>query len=341
MLKNIFLVIVLILIGNSLISASEKKVLVEIFTNSHCGLCPSAHTALDNYLGTANANKIEFVYYHMVFPYSNDQLNNHNPSDADAKNSFYGPFGGTPVAFFDGKAPGASYGGWKSKLDVLVQEESGFNISLSGTKSDNDFTVLANIEQTENAAFSDLTINYVVVEDVYYKGGNNISDHKNVMRKIVNPQGDSFIINYNESKNLETTINNNSVWDLNQVKVVVFIQNKSTKEILQSQSISYSEFGVTSIENEKVLANSFRLEQNYPNPFNPTTTISYTLPSNQYVTLSIFDVLGNEVDLLFDGTKPAGNHNITFDASNFSNGVYYYQLKAGNLIQTKKMILLK
>jgi len=327
--------------GNSLISAGEKKVLVEIFTNSHCGLCPSAHTALDNYLGTANSDKIEFVYYHMVFPYSNDQLNNHNPQDSDAKNSFYGPFGGTPVAFFDGKSPGTGYGGWKDNLDVLVQQESGFNISLSGTKSDNDLTIMANIEQTENPNFSDLTINYVVVEDVYYQGGNGISDHKNVMRKIVNPQGDSFTINYNESKDLETTITSNSVWDLTKVKVLVFIQNKSTKEVLQSESISYSEFGITSVEDENIISNTFKLEQNYPNPFNPTTNINYTLPSNQYVRLAIFDILGNEVDLLVDGTKPGGDNNITFDASNLSNGVYYYQLKAGDLIQTKKMILLK
>ena len=341
MMKNIFLLLTMILMASSFISASEKKVLVEIFTNSHCGLCPTAHTALDNYLGTANADKIEFVYYHMVFPYSNDQLNNHNPSDAAAKNNFYGPYGGTPVPFFDGKAPGTSYGGWKAKLDILVQEESGFTLALSGLKTENDFTIMANIAQTENTAFSDLTINYVVVEDVYYKGGNNISDHKNVMRKIVNPQGDSFTINYNETKNLETTISNNGTWDLNKVKVIVFVQNKSTKEVLQSESISFSEFGVTSVEDEKVLSNNFNLAQNYPNPFNPTTTINYTLPSNQYVTLSIFDVLGNEVDLLVYGTKPAGNHNIIFDASNLSNGVYYYQIKAGDLIQTKKMILIK
>ena len=167
-------------------------------------------------LGTANAGKIEYVFYHMVFPYPTDQLNIHNPADAAAKNSFYGPFGGTPVPFFDGKAPGASYGGWQAKLDILVQEESGFNLVLSGIKSDNNFTVMANIEQTENRAFSDLTINFVVVEDVIYQGGNGISNHKNVMRKIVNPQGDSFTINYNESKNLETTISNNSVWDLNE-----------------------------------------------------------------------------------------------------------------------------
>ena len=345
-MKNIILAIILISLTTSFVFAGEKKVLVEIFTNSHCGQCPIAHTALDNYLGTANKDKIEFVYYHMVFPYPTDQLNLHNQSDAAAKNSFYGPFGGTPVSFFDGKTPSSSYGGWKDNLDNLVQEESSFDISLSGNYTDSDFKVSANILQSKDNVFSNLTINFVVVEDVNYRGGNNIENHKNVMRKIVNPGGNSFIINFNESKSLETTISKNSVWDLNKVKIIVFIQNKLTKEVYQSESIAYSEFAITDVANNNIISNNFKLEQNYPNPFNPTTTINYTLPdaaiNNSFpVQLVVYDILGNEMALLVNENQSSGEHQITFNANRLANGVYYYQLKAGDLIQTKKMILLK
>ena len=85
----------------------------------------------------------------------------------------------------------------------------------------------------------------------------------------------------------------------------------------------------------------FSLEQNYPNPFNPSTKISWQTPVDSWQTLKIFDVLGNEVVILINEYKPAGNYNIEFDASKLSSGIYYYQLKVENLVQTKKMILMK
>ncbi len=86
---------------------------------------------------------------------------------------------------------------------------------------------------------------------------------------------------------------------------------------------------------------SFELYQNYPNPFNPVTNIRYVTDDKQFVTLKVYDVLGNEVETLVNEIKPAGNYNVIFDASKLSSGVYLYTLKTGEFSKTKKMILIK
>ena len=85
----------------------------------------------------------------------------------------------------------------------------------------------------------------------------------------------------------------------------------------------------------------FSLEQNYPNPFNPVTSIQYVVGSQSYVTLKVFDVLGNEVATLVNEQKPAGTYEVEFDATNQPSGIYFYNLKAGSFVETKKMILIK
>ena len=86
---------------------------------------------------------------------------------------------------------------------------------------------------------------------------------------------------------------------------------------------------------------NFSLAQNYPNPFNPSTVIRYSVSSAQLVTLKIYDVLGREVKTLVNEEKPSGSYEIEFNASNFSSGIYFYQLTAGDFRETKKMILLR
>jgi len=85
----------------------------------------------------------------------------------------------------------------------------------------------------------------------------------------------------------------------------------------------------------------YNLAQNYPNPFKPSTQISYSIPGSEQVSLKIYDVLGNEVASLVDGIQSAGSHTISFDASKLSSGIYFYSLKAGNFLETKKMVLMK
>ncbi len=98
---------------------------------------------------------------------------------------------------------------------------------------------------------------------------------------------------------------------------------------------------VTGIESDETVVDDFRLEQNYPNPFNPSTTIEFSLKKQSDVTLSIFNMLGQEVAVLVKGVIPAGNHKVRFNANNLSTGVYMYQLKAGDFVEMKKMQLLK
>ncbi|MBK7105390.1 MAG: hypothetical protein IPH62_08910 [Ignavibacteriae bacterium] len=119
---------------------------------------------------------------------------------------------------------------------------------------------------------------------------------------------------------------------------------------------------LTSVEEKNTVPQNLILHQNYPNPFNPTTNIEYYIPSNLAyrqagvksemsdvasdfslikVSLKIFDILGREIKTLLNENQKPGNYKIQFDGSNLSSGVYYYQLKYGSFVQTKKMLLLK
>lgn len=85
----------------------------------------------------------------------------------------------------------------------------------------------------------------------------------------------------------------------------------------------------------------YSLGQNYPNPFNPVTSIQYAIGSQQFVSLKVYDILGNEVATLVNEEKPAGKYKVSFDASSLSSGIYFYRLTAGSFIGVRKMILIK
>ena len=100
---------------------------------------------------------------------------------------------------------------------------------------------------------------------------------------------------------------------------------------------------VTKVHKEKSLPTTFVLNQNYPNPFNPSTTIGYDLPTAGFVSLKIYDFLGREIKTLVNEYQQSGGYHKTFSTAemNLSSGVYFCELRAGGLIQTKKMILMK
>jgi len=98
---------------------------------------------------------------------------------------------------------------------------------------------------------------------------------------------------------------------------------------------------LTSLDNIDALPKKYLLSQNYPNPFNPSTIIQYSLPNASIVTIKLYDVLGREVKTLVNEYKAAGKYSYTLNALNLSAGIYFYSMKAGDFVETKKLILLK
>ena len=117
--------------------------------------------------------------------------------------------------------------------------------------------------------------------------------------------------------------------------------------IFQATKLTYAkingvEYGIkTGINRNDQIPTQFILFQNYPNPFNPSTKINYTIPKSGFVTIKVYDLLGREVTSLVNENKPVGNYNVEFNAGNLVSGVYFYRMKAGDFVQTKKLILLK
>lgn len=137
-------------------------------------------------------------------------------------------------------------------------------------------------------------------------------------------------------------MDNNGNWNTATAQI-----NTQDNTLLISQSDLYSFYrivptSITGVENENnSLPENYTLDQNYPNPFNPSTVIKYSLPSESFVSLKVYDLLGREVRTLVNGIQKAGVQRINFNASGLTSGVYIYKLSAGNFTQTKKLVLLK
>jgi len=109
-----------------------------------------------------------------------------------------------------------------------------------------------------------------------------------------------------------------------------------------NRSVYWDRFDyLTNIKQNPEIANVYNLKQNYPNPFNPSTTISFSLPKSDFVSLKIFNIAGKEVAELVNKNLSQGSYDVKFDAGNLTSGVYFYKLISGEFVTTKKMMLIK
>lgn len=325
--------------------AQQQSVLVEMFTNSHCGVCPPAHSTLSAYAGGPNGAFVRYIYYHMLFPYSDDPLAQANTTDPAARNQYYGPFGATPVAFFDGALQSNSYSGWAAGLNARIAAARQLEITLNGSRIANGVSVTATLRATAAIAATDLRIYFALVENSTYVGRNGVSPQNFVLRRMMNGSGgEAFTIANGQTRveTRQTTFTN--VSDPTKTGVVVFVQSAGARNVLQSQYIPYGT--LTAVGSNDESPTKFRLEQNFPNPFNPSTTISFSLPSPSFVTLQIFNLLGQEVATIVSGELGTGSHALQWNADGAASGVYYYRLQAlgvnnSMFVETKKLVLLR
>lgn len=164
------------------------------------------------------------------------------------------------------------------------------------------------------------------MNDAYARNGIYVVQAGNISESILD-----FFLNQG-AKHLYTEYPNGGhvIWaesyDYPKLFPWVFSQTKST---------------TVGIEDEFSLPTVYSLDQNYPNPFNPATTIKYSIPNEGRVSLTVINLLGEEVTTLVNEEKPAGNYKAEFNISSLPSGVYFYQLRAGSFVQTKKMVLLQ
>ncbi len=118
-------------------------------------------------------------------------------------------------------------------------------------------------------------------------------------------------------------------------------QNWNDSAWVNSSRDIFSYQSVTAVKETPKLPNQFSLSQNYPNPFNPTTQITFTLPKASNVTLTVYNVLGQQIATLVNGKNEPGEHSVSWNALNIPSGVYFYRIVAGDFVQTKKMVLMK
>ena len=168
----------------------------------------------------------------------------------------------------------------------------------------------------------------------------------------VNRDG-NFEIYYNHSTDegiswgIDTRLTNNSAYSAKPfvsvsgsvVHVVWMDLRDGNYEIYYKRNPTGNATGIENSNSE--IPKEFLLEQNYPNPFNPSTIIQYTIVSRKFVSLKIYDVLGNEIATLVNEEKPTGSYEVNFNSSQLSSGIYFYKLQAGSFVETKKMMLLK
>ncbi len=172
---------------------------------------------------------------------------------------------------------------------------------------------------TSLASLNRLFDNIVSTGDVYH-----LMFHPQV---IISDKDKGYLINH-----LNYISGRSNIWYVNLGHLYLY-------HLLQEANLGNSVTAVSSNGNYSL--SSFKLSQNYPNPFNPSTIINYEIPTSSLVTLKVYDLLGREVTTLVNEIKPAGKYNITFDASKYSSGVYFYRIEAGEFSQIKKMVLLK
>jgi hypothetical protein len=147
------------------------------------------------------------------------------------------------------------------------------------------------------------------------------------------------------ASNVEWTIDEFPLVNARYLRVHFINNNQSTWAGLWEAEIWGTNATVVNPPNNN-LPDGFILSQNYPNPFNPSTTINYSIPAFSFVTLKIYDVLGNEITTLVNEEKSQGMYEVLFSISsensyNLPSGIYFYRLQAGSFVETKKMILLK
>lgn len=158
----------------------------------------------------------------------------------------------------------------------------------------------------------------------------------NQIDTLIETGGDGAVLFFSQSPVSVNSNDSTTMW------VAIAVGNDEA-EMVSNMALAVTKYSTLTDINEKSVINpdKFDLSQNYPNPFNPETIIDFNLIKSGFITLKVYDILGNEIQTLASGYYEAGKHSVRFTAENFSGGVYFYKLTSGSASISRKMILNK
>ncbi|HMQ76710.1 MAG TPA: T9SS type A sorting domain-containing protein [Flavobacteriales bacterium] len=324
----------------------QRTVLVEEFTSSTCPPCASYNTTFDPLLGSLNTNDAGSNYaaikYQMNWPSPGNDPS-YNP-DGNARKSYYGVTG-IPDVFLDGRAEANGFINNSGNLATEASKPAFVNVDITYALTGFDLT--ANVTVNSYADFAGTyKLHIAATEDFYTFSGNTTGqdEYHYAQRKMMpNAQGTTVNLTAGGTETISHTYTfteggpaqgNYNLWGtLDGVTLVAFVQNSTTKEILQADFVNVVATGVE----ENVLDNSLRV---FPNPSNGVVNVAFDLPSGQQASLEVTNVLG-EVVYTTSRSIGAGAQREVVDLSTLTNGVYYMTITAGDLKSTRKVTLNK
>ncbi|MBD3168146.1 MAG: T9SS type A sorting domain-containing protein [candidate division Zixibacteria bacterium] len=294
-----------------------------------------AERALDQ-LVEEFGDEIAVITWHIG---NNDPFYLYDTQTAWARFDYY-PGNYVPHGFIDGIIDGEHlYNSWRSIYLSRKEDDSPLIFTVDGNYNpvNREVNLDVDIEAVSPVDFDDLRLFCVLIENEldYHARTYNF-----VMRTAVpDVYGEQFDISEGETLNFLRQWNIDEELVAENSEIVLFVQDYTTREILQSYKMTVA--GMTGIDDNPELPVSTALLRNYPNPFNASTNINFKLEAETDVNLSVYNIAGQKVAELVNGKMDAGEHVINWDASDMASGIYFYTLKTNNALETKRMSLVK
>jgi hypothetical protein len=309
-----------------------KKIIVEHFTNTKCGICASRNPGFQNNL---NANPaVQSISIHPSSPYSNCYLSQQNTSDNDARTNFYGVYGGTPRLVINGSPISTSQNYADASLFTPFLSQSNFTISIKQFSVSNDsIRSEISIKRIANGAPTATASLFAgLVEDtVFGNGGNGETKHYNVLRRaLFTPQGQviSLPVNIGDSIVLNKVEQFSAIWNSSRIRTVAILQEEVSKQVIQSELSSTTQIGATTIT-----VNNYNL---------PTPSV-FPNPANQYIVvqaqaLKVYNyMLSNELgQVVAEGN--IGNQQ-KINTTSLNEGIYFLKFFDNCEVGTSKIIV--
>lgn len=310
-MNRIFTLLIAVLISIPLISQVEKKVVVEHFTNTRCGICASKNPAFYQVLN--DYPDVLHIAYHPSSPYSTCIFSQHNPQENDHRAYFYNVFGSTPRVVLQGEViPNQNPLINSGQIEAQLGGTSDYKVTMTKTAlTGNNNKITLEIERVSGSEFETILVYAGLAEkEINYEAPNGESLHHDVFRRVIffdtasiNPVGNIRVIEYEYSTDAE--------WYENQIFAYALIQNSITSSIMQAGTTleSASGFG-----KEKINELSSIL---YPNPSSGIISVRNEF-SNRFIKFEFYDLLGSRVREF--------NKSNSFNISDLPEGFYFVRL---------------